>query len=211
MPFVPVPETLAVEVIFGQDLQRVENTLYFRKDRGWDVTDVETFIQQLRDLVETELLPLLTNTITLIELVGRVLDTATAIGFSIPGTAGNSGGQSGQPKSNNTTYTISFKTGLTGRSFRGRNYVVGIPENGANGNTINTSFRTGVLAFYASVKALASENGTPWVVVSRYSGVDPITHKPIPRVTGITTPITSVTTFDMTVDSQRRRLPGRGA
>ena len=48
-----------------------------------------------------------------------------------------------------------------------------------------------------------------WVIVSRYSGVDG-DGRPVPRVAGVTTPVTNVVAVDGTVDSMRRRLPGRG-
>jgi hypothetical protein len=45
--------------------------------------------------------------------------------------------------------------------------------------------------------------------VSRYSGIG-TDGKPIPRTEGIATPVTQVVITDHTIDSQRRRLPGRG-
>jgi len=47
------------------------------------------------------------------------------------------------------------------------------------------------------------------VVVSRFSGVDADGH-PIPRTTGVSTLVASVAIVDPVIDSQRRRLPGRG-
>lgn len=209
MPFVPVPNTLQVEAIYLLDGQRVENTLYFEHPGGWDLPSITAWMEQLRLLIEEDLLPLLSSTIQFIELVGRLLDTASSIGYSIAISPPGTGGASGELMPNNVTYTVSFKTGLTGRSFRGRNYIPGLSINSVDGNNIASAFRTGVLAFYDALLALATSEGLGWVVVSRYSGVD-ADKKPIPRVTGVTTPIVAATTFDNTVDSQRRRLPGRG-
>lgn len=209
MAFVPVPNTIQVDVLYLQDGQRVENTLYFERSGGWSLPQIIDFLEQLNTLIAEELMPLLASSIQFIELIARLLDTASSIGFSMPITPPVSGGVSGNAAPNNVTYTISFKTGLTGRSFRGRNYVPGLPGSKVTGNTIDSATRTGLLAFYSALKALASESTNPWVVVSRYSGVDG-DGKPIPRVTGVTTNVESVTTFDTTVDSQRRRLPGRG-
>lgn len=210
MPFVPVANTIQVDVIYLLDNQRVENTLYFEDPDGWNIGKIIDFLDQLNTLIQTDLLPFLASSIQLIEIIGRLLDTASSIGFSYPVTPPVSGGVSGNAAPNNVTYTISFKTGLTGRSFRGRNYVPGLAGSSVTSNTIGSTARTGILAFYNALKAMASENATPWVVVSRYSGVDGDGHA-IPRVAGVTTPVQSVSTFDTTVDSQRRRLPGRGA
>jgi hypothetical protein len=48
------------------------------------------------------------------------------------------------------------------------------------------------------------------VIASRFSGVDPDTGKPIPRTAGVTTNVITVVAADLVIDSQRRRLPGRG-
>jgi hypothetical protein len=42
-----------------------------------------------------------------------------------------------------------------------------------------------------------------WVVVSRFSGG-------VERVTGVTTPVVQAAYHDLNLDSQRRRLTGRG-
>jgi hypothetical protein len=69
---------------------------------------------------------------------------------------------------------------------------------------------TAVLGAYNALGALLEPAGATWVVISRFSGVDPITHRPIPRSEGITTPIDNAAFTDNKSDSQRRRLPGRG-
>lgn len=210
MPFVPVPGVVQVDVIYLWDSQRVENTMYFEKGDGWSLADIEDLLDNIRTFIGTELLPSLTSAIQLIELIGRLLDTASSIGFSLPINPPESGSIAAESMPNNVTYTVSLKTGLTGRSFRGRNYVPGMHVDAVTGNTVTSGFRSAVLNFYTALLTWAAANGTPMVVVSRYSGVNPTTGKPIPRTTGVATPIVSVTTFDSTVDSQRRRLPGRG-
>jgi hypothetical protein len=210
MPFVPVANTLQVDVLYLWDSQRVENTLYFEQPGGWDGESITAWLEALRTLISEELMPLLSVSIQFIELVGRLLDTASSIGVVLSVTPPTSGGNAGEAAPNNVTYTISFRTGLTGRSFRGRNYVPGIPNDQILANTIDPDFRTGVLSFYDQLLALADLREVDWVVVSRYSGVDG-SGDPIPRVAGVTTPIISVGTADFTVDSQRRRLPGRGS
>lgn len=210
MPFVPVPNTIAVDVLYLLDSQRVENTLYFERSDGWDLASITAFLADLQAWISSELMPALSASIQFIELAARLLDTASSIGLVNTVSPPVSGGQPGDSVSNNVTYTVSFRTGLTGRSFRGRNYVPGLSVATIGQNTIAGGTRTALLAFYDGLRSLGGDNGISWVVVSRFSGVDPVTKKPIPRTTGVTTVITSVGTFDTTVDSQRRRLPGRG-
>jgi len=210
MPFVPVPNVLEVDPLYLQDGQRVENTLYFEKSSGWSPSDITDWLSQVNDLITDQLMPFLANSIQFIELIARLLDTASSIGATVPITPVVTGGVGGGSAPNSVSYAISFKTGLTGRSFRGRNYVPGLPSALISGNTVDAGWRGNIIGFYLALQEAAATNGTPWVVVSRFSGVDPVTGDPIPRATGVTTPIITVSTFDMTVDNQRRRLPGRG-
>ena len=210
MAFVPVPNVVQVDTIFLLDGQRVENTSYWFQETGWDLSQIDAWLTDMNTVIQTSLLPFLTSSIQLIELVARLLDTASSIGLSYVPDPIPSGSVAAEALPNNDTYTISFKTGLTGRSFRGRNYVPGLTIDSVVSNNITSAFRTALLAYYNALKAQASASGITMVVVSRYSGVNPITRKPIPRVEGVSTPITTFTTFDTVVDSQRRRLPGRG-
>jgi len=209
MPFIPVTNTIGVELIFEWDGQVVENTLYFEFDGAPTLGDVGTFIGELNTLVQTDLLPLLSNTLALVRIVAKLLTTIDGfqhiLNVSPPATG--SGGD--RPVPNNSTYAIQFKSALSGRSFSGRNYIAGILEEDVTSNSVTGALRTGLLAFYTAVGALAASNNFTHVVVSRYSGVDG-DGKPIPRAAGVTTPVTTYTTADLTVDSQRRRLPGRG-
>jgi len=110
---------------------------------------------------------------------------------------------------NNVAVTVSFRTGLSGRFARGRNYVSGLSEDAVVLNTVDSAVLADIQAGYEALQDVASDNTSTWVVVSRFSGVDG-DGVPIPRVEGVTTPITAVIIVDSIIDSQRRRLPGRG-
>jgi hypothetical protein len=203
MAFVPVPDTLAVDVIYEQLGQRVENTLYFESPGGWTGAQVADWLDQLRTLIEEDLLPLLHAGLQLVQLVGTLLDAVDSLSITLNVSPPVAGSGSGDSLPNNVTYTVQFKTASRGRSFRGRNYVPGIPDTQVTGNQIESAFRTGILDFYSTLLALASSNSFIWVVVSRF-------HNLAPRTTGVTTPIIEVATADANLDSQRRRLTGRG-
>lgn len=210
MAFIPVPNTVAVDVIYQWDAQVVENTLYFEYTTPPISSDLQDLLTGIRDLIATELLPLLSNTLSLIRLTAQVIDAADGLFRLLNVSPALQGSGGDRPVPSNVSYAIQFKTGLSGRSFSGRNYVVGILEADVTSNDVATDLRTGLLAFYTAVSAMSAGLGFLHVVVSRYSGVNPTTGRPIPRTTGIATPVLSYTTFDNTVDSQRRRLPGRG-
>jgi hypothetical protein len=210
MAFIPVPNTVAVDVIYEWDSQVVENTLYFTKTGSWTVEDLNDLLGSISTTIQSTLLPLLSNTLKLVRLTAQVIDAADGLFqlLNISPPATGSGGD--RPVPNNVTFAVQFKTGLAGRSFSGRNYVPGLLEEDVTSNDLNAGTRVGLLDFYTTMGAATSELNFTHVVVSRYSGVDPDTGKPIPRVTGVATPVSAYTTYDAVVDSQRRRLPGRG-
>jgi len=96
----------------------------------------------------------------------------------------------------NVSYVLSKRTALTGRSRRGRFYLIDLPEDFFNGDLINP-------AVIGAVDQLAAQ-----LLLPRQSG------RFIPAVASptlsISTQITSIT-HDGVADSQRRRLTGRGA
>lgn len=210
MPFVPVPDTVMVEIVFELDGQVVENTQYYTRTGAWAEGDILDLLIAVQEIVSTVLLPLLSSTLKLVRLVGTLLDAVDAIKVVRSVGTPVGGGQAGAPLPNNSAYVVTFNTTGRGRSGRGRNYIPGLCiTNEVSGNTVSDSFRTGLLSYFNEVKAAASELGATMVVVSRFSGVD-VNGDPIPRTVGVTKPITSFSTFDRTLDSQRRRLPGRG-
>lgn len=210
MPFVPLPDTLGVQVVYEQAGQVMENTMYFRSTSEWNLTTATEFLTGLRTLVETELMPLLHTSIQLVRLIATLLDAVDGFVVNNEVTPPVTGSDNGDPAPNQIAYTITFKTNSRGRSFRGRNYIAGLNSNVlATANTVTTDFRTGLLDYYSAVRAYALDGDALMVVASRFSGVDG-DGKPIPRTTGVTTPITSFGTQDVNVDTQRRRSLGRG-
>lgn len=210
MPFVPVPNTLAIQVVYELDLQVVENTLYYEKSTGWDATSISEFLNTIRMTIETELLPVLSSTLKLVRVIGTLLDAVDAISLTLSVSPSVAGGDSTDAMASNESFTISFLTASRGRSFRGRNYIAGLTQGiKFDANHVTSTFRTALLAAYTELRAIGADDGAQMVVVSRFSGVD-ADGKPIPRVTGVTTQITGFATYDTVIDSQRRRLPGRG-
>jgi hypothetical protein len=109
----------------------------------------------------------------------------------------------------NCSPCISFHTGNRGRSFRGRNYLAGIPVNQVATSTFEETWANNVVDAYLQMKSDLGGADFTHVVVSRFSGVELIAGKKhsIPRVAGIATPVDSYSFTDRTIDSQRKRLP----
>ena len=204
MPFIPVPNTVQINVVYAMDGQEVENTLYYEKTTGVSATDLAALVEEVNAFLVDQLVPFLGNTIELIRLVGVLLDAADSLlyvsttGLPFAGTA------SGPAAPNNVALCMSLRTGIRGRSFRGRNYIPGIPRDLITENTVGAGSVTAYEDAYNGLIGLGGDDGWQQVIVSRFSGG-------APRTTGVTTPVTAAFVVDPTVDSQRRRLPGRGS
>lgn len=109
----------------------------------------------------------------------------------------------GNPTPNNATIALTHYTGKRGRSYRGRNYLPGIPQAEVMAaTTFNSGLATFLVSKFVTLNALAAAGGWTHSVLSRYLNK-------AARTTGVATPITAYGA-DAWIDSQRRRLAGRG-
>lgn len=103
---------------------------------------------------------------------------------------------------------VKWKTGLRGRSFQGRSYIGGFSEDQSAGQSPEPVTLTALADFAAALIANLTAESADMVIVSRFSGVDPVTHLPIPRVTNVTTPVTSATVDQAWHTHRSRALRG---
>lgn len=136
----------------------------------------------------------------------RCTDLTSASGASVIETpaAPIVGTHTGGSVNLNTAFVISHHTPLRGRSFRGRSYFPGFPDDAQENAGQSTDLaRTSILAdFVDFIDDIEAAMSCEHVVVSRFT-------LGAPRVTGVTTPITGYSA-NVDFDSQRRRLVGRG-
>lgn len=204
MPFVPVPDTVLAELRFDYFGQKVENTLYFRKLGGSSIAQAVGLMNDLELWWTTLLSDYLSEDISLREL--NVTDLSSASGYSVSQatpTPNPKGAIAAAGLPGSVAICVSFRTPNRGRSFRGRNYVAGLAETTVAGNELDATRVAGILGSYQGLPSMIVTTPWDWVVVSRESGG-------VDRVTGLSTEITSVVIVDDFVDSQRRRLTGRG-
>jgi len=192
------------------DSQKIENTLYWKKASAWSIGDLVGLGNSLLLWWTTYYDVFVSSSVTLSEIYLTDLTSSTSIVQSVPApTPHPAGSRSAAALPNNVALTISFRSGQRGRSFRGRNYISGFSEDAVVLNTVDSAVIADIETAYNALFDVASDNSCFWVIASRFSGVDG-DGVPIPRVAGLTTDITSVLVVDPIVDSQRRRLPGRG-
>lgn len=203
MAFIPVPNAALVELRMLLDNQRIENTLWFDVGATPTAGDLAALASALKTWWTTSYAPFVVAGVTLTEV--RATDQTSNTGAVASFTTGGpwSGGASGGAAPNNVAPCVTFRTAARGRTARGRNYVSGIQAGNIVGNTLNATIGSMIVAAYANLMTTSNTAGFTWCVASRFLNN-------APRGAGILRPVTAVTMIDLTVDSQRRRLPKRG-
>ena len=203
MPFVPTANTVMAELRFLLDGQRVENTLFFQGSSTIDAPELVALGDALVDWFETNVQPLQADAVLFREIYLTDLTSETALTHTrvvIPNTVG---GVASPPLPNNVTLTVSFRSAGRGRFSRGRNYFIGLTEAQVGNNAVSLTLTDDLAAAYNALPA-ALPAGFVWVVCSRYTAAGP-------RPAGFNSPVVAALVVDNVVDSQRRRLPGRGS
>jgi hypothetical protein len=206
MVFVPAADTVKVD--FRQTLygQQISNTLYFRSIAGpFGVADVDTLTTELVQFWDIGLAPNLVEDLELRELYVTDLTTQTSPTWTYPVVPAGAGDLSVPGVPGNVTFCVSFRAAGRGRSSRGRNYIAGLAETDVTGNTYDGTRADSLVQAYIDGILTNSDLTALWEMVV----VSTVENK-APRSSALIQPVTSVLYTDLTVDSQRRRLTGRG-
>lgn len=206
MAFIPVPNTVSATLIYQVSGQEVVNVLHYTKASPWNLSSMEELATGLVAWWDGNLDSVLSTQTTLVGI--RIVDLESQTAEVLEWTTGlplaGTGAAPNLP--NNVTMCVTKRTAKRGRSYRGRIYHPALRTDMVTGNTINLAA--------ASQIANAYEQGIlidlPITVDEALMSVVSYVNEGQPRSTGEATLVTHMT-FDQTVDSQRRRLPGRGA
>lgn len=183
--------------------QKCENTLYFYKAAGWIPQGYADMGSAMQSWWEGTYSTYISNQVTLTEVYITDLTTNIAPTYTGVPTTEIHGQNNDEPVPNNSAYCIGFRTPLRGKSNRGRNYVLGLGNAAVDKSSVLPAVSAQLVAAYNAIITIALNNDCNWVVVSRY-------HNKQPRVEGTYTAINAAVAADLYMDSQRRRLPGRG-
>ena len=205
MAFQPVPHVALVEMIFDIFEQTCENTLYFIHpgEEAWTGGSLAALGETMAVWWGESLLDATSLDCTLREV--KVTDLTTVTGLQVSNVPNIVGTVNSPALPTNATLSVSFRTHLRGRSYRGRNYIVGLAEASVTGDAVLSSPLAIVASAYAQIPDYLPEltEDTAWVVVSREQD------NAVLEV-GVATEVTTVVIVDDSIDSQRRRLAGRG-
>lgn len=212
MPFVPVPGGVKATIHYLLDGQDVENTLWFVTETGpIDEAMLLDLGGALFDWVTTSLMPQYPEALVanFLNVKAEDVEGGPALDFPLNLTAG---GIVEDPLPNEVSLAVSFRTAVSGRGSRGRNYLIVLPRGQVTLNTVSNAYANNFLTIYMGLNTAIATTGFIHCVAHRYSGFTIVDGKkvPTPLATGLTYGVTAYLFSDYTVDAQRRRGPGRG-
>lgn len=204
MPFIPTPLCVSAEIRMICHGQKIENTLSFLHPNGWTPATAQDLANHLLTWWTTLYRVPVSSDVTLREIVVTDISTQNSFQVTQPAPApAPQGAVNIGAAPNNVSLTYSFRTTKIGRSFRGRNYVVGIPREHIVDDIVGTVYTNAMQSAYDTLAFSVLPVNATWVVVSKFNNK-------APRAQGVATEIVRVVLVDNVVDSQRRRLTGRG-
>jgi len=161
------------------------------------VSDGETVADNLASWMTTSVLPALSSDIILNSI--KVNDLTAADGWTWTTDVGVAGGVGTVSVPNNNALVVSLLTGIRGRSFKGRNYIPGLPYADLD-SPLNWKVTTvaGFTSFYEDITSSMAGDGYALQVLSRFTAG-------APRSTGVPTPVISIEA-KIPIYTQRGRL-----
>ena len=203
MAFVPVPETAKVAVVHSRAGETMVNVFYFRRAGSWGITELQQLANTVRNSWIAAPMSFLNQSVQFLRVEARGMRAQADITTTAIPASAVFGGNTNPPLPGNVAFCVTHVTGLTGRSNRGRTYFGGISQPQVSGDTLLQQTADSFVNALEALRQAADNEGWTHVVVSLYNNRQP-------RTTGVTIPVTGYRYADRTLDSQRRRLRGRG-
>lgn len=202
MPFQPAPDIAEVEV--RQTLQGVpvENVLHFVNTLGapWDAGTIQALANSVLAAWSTYVLTVQCTALSLRSVLAKDLSAEVAPMFEAFPLVPVTGVLTGPAMPNQNALVLTKRSGLTGRSARGRIYHCGFTEDQVSGNFVLDTYADAVNNAYGEFVNALAEDDFIMVILSRYTGT-------VLRPAGIAFNMISLGLRNNRVDSQRRRMP----
>lgn len=185
------------------DGQKVENVFHVRSSTVAGLTEMTAAAVAFRNWWENNGKPISPSTVSLQSILVKTLSTPIDPGIEYTEGFPSAGTSAGAQLPNNATLAVKWITAFRGRSYRGRTYHIGLMETQVVGNTVDPGALSLIKAAYEGLRIGLESAGFPLVVGSKIGAK-------VERFVGLSTPVVALQ-IDPIVDSQRRRLPGRGS
>jgi len=170
---------------------------------GWNLAAMQDLALAVKGWWDALYKQYVTNAISLVQIQIRQLNPLLPLAYDLPVTPPIVGILAGTEEAANVTATMSERTGLAGKAYRGRMYIAGVAENYVNANdTISSVFLAGMALI---IGALINNDLPAGQVLA-------IFHRPglVPKPLDNQYTLVNSYVTENILDSQRRRLPGRG-
>jgi len=204
MAFQPVVDTAAIDIIYTQHGETLQNVFYARLPGGYLLADLVALAAQIDSLIPANWFPE--------QAVEAVYQRTEVRGLAVQNdllaTDNTSTGPGTNPSGalpNSVTVAIKKESGLTGRSARGRCYWIGVPLGKLLASDENKLAAAYVALVTAAVDAVRTN--IPLVGVWEPVLVSRFTNGAARTPAGITFPWISSVAVNDQVDNQRGRMP----
>lgn len=203
--FQAVPNVMAAVMQYQVAGQECINTFHFRKATPASTADCQTLALAMRDTYwVAHMQPLVTPDVAMGGVFVTALDSPSAPFYGLDFLPPNVNGTgSGMAIPTGSALVATFKTAERSRNGRGRAYISGVPQGKlADPVEVTATYLTDFITAMNSLITIATAISATLVVVSR-------TLAKLQRPQGVPISVVAITA-DRYVDSQRRRLFGRG-
>jgi len=201
-PFIPAANTAVVRMIFQTAGGLAMNVLHFTKPDGWDASSLLDLCDAVDSNYETTVKTFVSSDVLLKEVQAQDVSVEDGPFNSLVVLA--AGGLNERVLPDNVTLAVSFRSGFTGRSRRGRLFHVGLTESQVTGDRLAASVQANLTTVYNEwFNSIVADMPTVEHVIVSYC------HNGAWRTDALVTPVTALS-IDDTTDSMRKRLLGRG-
>jgi hypothetical protein len=196
MPIPNNPLVCKVAFLYSRDTRTFVNVFHVADSTGWDLTKMNNLAIDMHAWWSNQYKVYMPAGISLKQIQVRLLDPSNPLSVDYTTGLPESGSFASAMESANVTETISWRSGLAGRKYRGRTFVPGIAEAQVNQDDTSASGFVTALGIIADGLFNHVISGTRFPVIFHIAS-------------NLFTRITSYV-IENILDSQRRRLPGRG-
>lgn len=199
MAFQPTPRGIEVKFIGQQAGQPVINVFHVDNQAAVDEGDLEDtaviFENWWRDAIRGGI----ASSYSLDQIIATDISIENGAQYILVPASPRTGAVASEAAASNAALVVSWRTSRTGRSFRGRTYWGGIPQDALNGPTeFDPAYAAGFAVAGADLMESLEAAGKLLAVLSRYANG-------VLRVAGLLTEVVRVI-VNLQVDSSRKRL-----
>ncbi len=203
MAFIPVPNTVRISLVFSHEGQTIVNTVHASKSGGPSAGDLAALASSMQGWWVTYLAPYSSQNFCLQQVNVVDLSAADAPSYWLAVSPAECGTVAEEGWTANVAAVISFRSDFRGRNARGRMFVAGLKRSYLDSAVEMTgACQTNLLIAAVNIAGALATSGFVQTIASRY-------FENAPRLAGVTYEVVSAV-VDAFLDSQRRRLAGRG-